>query len=160
MKEYPAPWSRPLLLVSCLVTGVCIAVAGLVWLRPWTPSWLALVPLGIVGMCALFTVRGYSLAPDGLRILRLFWETRLPLDGLQSAEFRPDAMRWSLRTFGNGGLFSFSGWYYNRTLGCFRAWVTDLRPTVVLRWPRRTVVVSPGDPERFVREVRTRFLAS
>jgi hypothetical protein len=51
-------------------------------------------------------------------------------------------------------VFSFTGLFRNRTLGMYRAFVTDPRRAVVLRLPRRTVVVSPADPEAFVREVQ------
>jgi hypothetical protein len=32
----------------------------------------------------------------------------------------------------------------------YRAWVTDLRRTVVLGFPERTIVLSPDNPEEFV----------
>lgn len=62
-------------------------------------------------------------------------------------------MRASLRTFGNGGGFSFTGRYWNKRLGSYRAFVTNPARSVVLRWQDRTVVVSPASPEEFVREV-------
>ena len=49
-------------------------------------------------------------------------------------------MRRGIRTFGNGGGFSFTGFYYNQRLRSYRAFVTDLRRTVVLRYAARTVV--------------------
>ncbi len=65
-------------------------------------------------------------------------------------------MRTCLRTCGNGGMFSFTGWYWSRPLGHFRAFVTDLNRTVVLRFADRTLVVSPEHPEEFVREISHR----
>jgi hypothetical protein len=59
----------------------------------------------------------------------------------------------SVRTCGNGGLYSFTGWYWNQELGRYRAFVTDHAKIVVLRYPESTVVVSPGDPEGFVKAV-------
>ncbi len=50
----------------------------------------------------------------------------------------------------NGGLFSVTGWYWKRRMGHFRAYVTHLGRTVVLRFEDRTVVLSPGDPAGFV----------
>jgi hypothetical protein len=91
--------------------------------------------------------------PSALLVHRLFWSTRLPLAELKSAQVEPRAMRWSVRTFGNGGLFSFSGWYYNTFLGAYRAFVIDPNQTVVLHLGRRSVVVSPAKPEEFVREI-------
>src|SRR6202007_1033498 len=98
---YRAPWSSSLLIISLLATASCIGIAVLTLLtnRGALP-WIAL-PLGILAVGALFTVRGYTLAPDAILIHRLFWVTRLPLIGLESAEFTPDAMVRSIRTFGN-----------------------------------------------------------
>ena len=93
------------------------------------------------------------ITPDAILVHRLLWATHLPRAGLQSAEFVPNAMCKSLRTCGNGGFFSFTGFYWSKTLRSYRAYVTDLRRTVVLRYERRTVVVSPDSPEDFVREL-------
>lgn len=84
---------------------------------------------------------------------RLLWDTKLPRIGLESACVEPDALRRSIRTFGNGGAFSFTGFYWNKRLGSYRAFVTDLRRTVVLRYAKRRVVLSPDAPEEFVRDL-------
>ena len=54
---------------------------------------------------------------------------------------------------GNGGFFSFTGFYRNKTLGAYRAYVTDRHLTVVLRYAERTVVISPSSPEAFARDL-------
>jgi hypothetical protein len=59
-------------------------------------------------------------------------------------------MRGSLRTFGNGGAFSFTGFYYNKRLRSYRAYVTDPRRAVILRYANRRVVLSPASPADFV----------
>jgi hypothetical protein len=107
----------------------------------------------ILPAAALFIVRSYAIEPNVLAIRRLLWTTRLPLAGLQSAEVSPNVMRGSLRLFGNGGMFSITGLFRNRALGNYRAFVTDLTKTVVLRFPNRTVVISPENPERFVADI-------
>jgi hypothetical protein len=107
----------------------------------------------LLPVAALFIVRSYAIEPNVLAIRRLLWTTRLPLAGLQSAEVSPNVMRGSLRLFGNGGMFSITGLFRNRALGNYRAFVTDLTRTVVLRFPKRTVVVSPENPERFVADI-------
>ncbi len=120
------------------------------------PSWARLViflPMLLLPGAALFVIRGYTIEPKVLAVQRLLWATRLPLAGLQSAEVLPNVMRGSLRLFGNGGLLAITGLYRNRTLGNYRAFVTDLNRTVVLRFPGKTVVVSPENPERFAAEI-------
>jgi hypothetical protein len=64
------------------------------------------------------------------------------------------AMKGSIRIFGNGGLFSFSGSFRNRKLGSYRAYVTDVKNAVVIKLPSGVLVVSPDSPDRFVDAVR------
>ena len=63
-------------------------------------------------------------------------------------------MRFAFRTLGIGGPFAFVGRYWSRRLGGFTAYATDRsRSVVMLRWPGRTVVVTPDDPGTFVAAV-------
>ena len=63
------------------------------------------------------------------------------------------AMIWNLLA-GYGGLFAFTGWFRNKKLGAYRAFVTDLNRCIVIRLPKRTVVVSPNSPERFIEALK------
>ena len=113
-------------------------------------------PLALLLGSALFLVRGYEIAGGELLILRLLWTTPLSLDGLRSVEADPESLKSSLRLFGNGGLYSFTGLFRNKALGRYRAFVTDHRNAVVLVWDRRTVVISPDRPGYFVDTLRRR----
>lgn len=156
MKTYQAPWGKPLIVCSGLLSVLAVAsVFAAVHFRPFiSPAFLApfaqlLLP-GIVLGCLPFMIRGYAITGDAILIRRLLWTTRFDRAGLKSAESIPKAMKGCLRTCGNGGVFSFTGWYWSKSLGFHRAFVTDLNRTVVLRFGKRTVMVSPGDPEDFV----------
>jgi hypothetical protein len=151
MKYYKAPWSTSLIIMSAFGAVVCVGSA--VGVAYSGRLWIALLPLAVLCGGILFTVRGYTVSPDVILVHRLFWMTRLPLAALKSAQFQPNAMRRSLRTFGNGGLFSFTGFFRNSSLGTYRAFVTDPHRTVVLRFPARTVVLSPSAPEDFVHDI-------
>jgi hypothetical protein len=148
--RFSAPWGWKLKVstaVACFVIGVPAVfqlaqghVIGVV---------LAVVLLSMLP----FIVRGYTLTATHLEIHRLGWTTRLPLDGLRQVFARPGVMAWSWRIWGNGGVFAIHGWFSNGQLGRYRAFVTDPDRSVVLRWPETTVVISPGDPDRFVRAI-------
>lgn len=141
--------------MSGFVVLLCLGIAALVAAEARGPAALgAIVPVAVVVITGLFVVRGYSVAPGELRVQRLLWTTRVPLTGLTEVAFRPNVMRGSVRWFGNGGLYAFTGLFQNRELGRYRAFVTDYARTVVLRIGRRTVVVSPSAPEAFVDEIR------
>jgi hypothetical protein len=155
MKHFKAPWCASLIVVSTLLTAGC--VGAMIGAQPWAAkhdhAWLAWLPLALVFGCALFTIRGYTVTSDAILVHRLFWDSRLPRAGLQSARVDPRAMRWSIRTCGNGGFYSITGWYWNKSLGAYRAFVTDPRRAVIVKFARRTVIVSPESPEEFIREL-------
>jgi hypothetical protein len=159
MKTYRAPWGRALIVISTLLVVLSIAsVVGMPLILGTGPPGMDLLAqwtLPVVVLCCLpFLIRAYAITDDAILIRRLFWTTRLDLAGLKSAEVLPKVMNKSLRTCGNGGGFSFTGWYWNKSLGFYRAFVTDLNRTVVLRFGKRTVVLSPDDPEDFVSELK------
>ena len=153
-KHYKAPWSTLLIIVSLFVTILCVSAAlGLIVYGRGLIQLIALLPLSIIFGTALFTVRGYQITPEAIFVNRLFWKTPLPIDDLESVEYVPNAMRRSLRVFGNGGLFAFTGSYNNNLLGSYRAFVTDLHLTVILKFPTHIVVISPARPEEFVQDI-------
>jgi hypothetical protein len=153
MKTYRAPWGKALRWSSVLLAVLAVAYPVGMSFVPGGPSWLPwLLPLIVLG-CLPFVVRGYAITGEAILIRRLFWATRLDRSALTAAEARPRAMRGSLRTCGNGGGFSFTGWYWSKSLGAYRAFVTDLDRTVVLKFGKRTVVVSPDAPEDFAAEL-------
>jgi transcriptional regulator with XRE-family HTH domain len=141
--QFSAPMGRSvktITLVSCLV----LLVVGFL---PWWPLTAFLYAVFVA--CLLFSVTGYELEKGTLVVQRIFWKTRVPLSG-GAARVAPGAMKGSLRLFGCGGLFSFTGLFTSRALGRYRAWVSDTQRTVVIETGGRTLVVSPDMPEQFV----------
>jgi hypothetical protein len=161
MTSFEAPWSRSLVLVSALSLGILVLVGFAVGssvpdgLAGGVPHTIAVaIPLAVLVGSALFTVRGYTLEPRQLLVQRLLWSTRVPLTGLERAWHDPRAMDRSIRLFGNGGFFSISGFFRNRTLGRYRAYATDPGRAVVLVLGGRTVVVTPGEPRIFLQHLQ------
>lgn len=151
---FRAPWSRQLKWLTALATAILLGMPFLLLAKaPATESRLydiaILLPPAIFVLSALFAIRGYQVDRDSLLILRPAWHTRIPLQGLTAVEVDPEAMRGSVRLFGNGGLFGFIGLFRNSKLGRYRVFATDTARAVVLRYPERTIVVTPDTPERF-----------
>lgn len=158
--EFRAPWGRALRIVtlvsvallSALMIGGAIALARNALLA----GMLMIVIPAVTLLGALpFMVRGYVLNEQSIVVERLGWKTVLPLQGLQSVSGNAEAMHGSLRVLGNGGLFSFSGEFWNRKLGRYRALATDPDRAVVLRYPKRVVVITPHDPQQFIMRARS-----
>lgn len=118
---------------------------------------MVVMPLGFMAIGPLFMVRGYTLERDRLRIQRLGWSSSIDLADLWEFRADPEAMKGGWRICGNGGLFCFSGYFRSKKLGNFRPFVTDPKCSVVLRTARKTFIVSPEDPERFVTALSEQF---
>lgn len=159
---FGAPWGVALKAMTSFFVVFFLAIVGVAFSRIgpvflWARVALTLVPLLVGMVSALFMVRGYSISGRVLSIQRLLWATKLDLTGAVSVIIDPDALGGSTRVFGNGGLFSFTGWYRNKKLGSYRAYVTDAKRAVVVRLRAKTIVVSPDDPQRFAAEISARL---
>lgn len=153
---FTAPWSRQLKLLSTLACALLLGISIVLQLQaPANPPLMyrigIWIPIFFLCATALFAIRGYRVEGNDLLIVRPGWHSRISLQNLQSAQLTPDAMSGSIRLFGNGGLFGFIGLYRNKTLGRYRAFVTDTSRTVVIRLADRTIVISPKDPDYFLR---------
>lgn len=157
-RHFEASWGQQLKAitggVSCLLIGISFYSLWQMLNGSGEISFFgALLPLAIVALCSLFTVRGYTLSENQLIIHRLGWSHTIELSGLSSAAYVPGVMQGSSRTFANGGLFSFAGNFHNDNLGNYRAYATDDLKSVVLKFADKTIVISPDEPEEFVATV-------
>ncbi len=160
-KRFSAPWGGLLKGMSlfCLVLFGSFIIIG--FLNPpakdaalaWYMAMVAL-PSAFLAGGALFMIRGYTVEAGVLKILRPGWAVRIGLDKLESVEVDPSAMKGSVRTCGNGGLFCFAGWYWNKKLRSYRVFANDPKRAVVLRFADRRLVVSPAEPEKFAETIR------
>ena len=163
MKEHRAPWGKLLFGITLFATAICVGVSIAVTVgargageTALSMKVAALLPLLVVATSVLFMVRGYVVTADEILVRRPLWSTRFERAKLESAAVDPAALRGSIRLFGNGGLFSFTGLFRSPKLGRYRAYVTDPSRSVVLRFADRVVVISPADPDAFVRDVSRR----
>lgn len=156
---FRAPWGTPLKVITlgvvllagaAMVAGVTLDLSA-----PARLLALGIPPAGVVA-ASLFRVLGFHVTDDAVVVVRPGWRTRIPLAGLQRVEPAAEALRGSLRLWGNGGFFSFTGWYWSRALGRFRLFANDGRRAVVLWFPDRRVVVAPEDPAGLVEALRQR----
>ena len=162
IRSFRANWGKLLILMTAIG---CIALIGVpvltlsvmhgdddapAYIRPMM---MVFFPLVLI-ITALYSVRSFDVHQDEIHVRRLFWSNRLPYYGLKSVEVDPEAMKGSIRTMGNGGLFSFSGRYRSTKLGSYKAYATEMKDSVILRYEHGTVVVTPENPEEFAELVR------
>ncbi|MFC6632120.1 PH domain-containing protein [Microbulbifer taiwanensis] len=158
-RQFRAPWSHQLKWITALSTLLLLGIPLLLMGKaPQAHSGFysaaILLPPAILIVSALFAIRGYRIEGDNLLILRPGWKTRFALGELIEVKSDPEAMRGSIRLFGNGGLFGYIGLYRNSGLGRYRVFATDMSKAVVLRFPERTLVVTPDRPQQFVQALK------
>ncbi len=156
--HFHAPWAKSLKIMTVLSVLILagLPVIGIATGPEDSLIWVFFMigmPLSMIFIASLFIILGYVLTADELLVQRLFWNSRIALSGLLSAEVDADAMAQSIRTFGNGGMFCFAGAFSNKKLGSYRAFATDPKRSVVLRFLKRTIVVTPDRPEVFAQKV-------
>ncbi len=55
-----------------------------------------------------------------------------------------------LSIFGNGGFFSITGIFWDKKLGLYRAFVTNEKNSIVLKFIDKVIVISPDNPQDMI----------
>ncbi len=156
--HFPARVGKTVVITSSVSVLLCVGVAAMMFfmVAPEVPDskWLALPVLALPLLSLPFLVRGYRIDGRSLVVERLLHTNRVDLRGLRSVDYRPKAFAGVIRTFGNGGLFSFTGRYWSRELGHFRAFAMDTGPALMLHWDDRRVLLTPADPQALAERLR------
>ncbi len=107
---------------------------------------LVLIPF----LCYLYVPKGYVITQDAI-IIKRPWNNNItiPISKVKKIWRDPAAFKRTIRVCGNGGLFGSVGWFHSKTLGDFRAYITDMSKAVIIDAGER-FVVSPDDPDRFM----------
>ncbi len=167
MRQYPMSLSTGVKLVTGLVVLFLCAVPVVAWSRslgiliggPDGPAgpvvqvaarWGTLLAPLIALFCWALSPKAIEIEGGELRVLRRAWRAAtFPLSRVDGVTVLPaGALRGAVRTFGNGGLFGYYGWYYKK--GPFRLYATRTDRLVQVGIDGKRIVVSPDDPQRFV----------
>ena len=128
------------LLAAVIVLSHNVVIAGL--------SILALA------LWYLYSPLGYAHEGQTLVIRRPIGNVRLDLTGAREARrTTPSVFTGCIRLWGSGGLFGYYGVFSTSALGRSTWYMTNRQNGVVLVAAAKTVLVSPDDPEAFLRAV-------
>jgi hypothetical protein len=159
MREYPMSMSGGVRILSAATTLLTLLLPLLVWsvvpgirlpasaeLSRWAVLLVPVVPLGSWALAP----KALEIEGGELRVLRRGWRAfAVPLSTVeQVGQLPPHALRGAIRSFGNGGLFGFYGWYYRQ--GPFRLFATRRDRLVGIVAGGKRIVVSPDEPALFV----------
>jgi len=161
-----APWSKVVVWITIIITimmaGISTMFIGKAFSTQDTTeqSINVLLAAGIAIMLLLFFVFmpiGYRLDDVNLTVLRWGPKRRIPVAQIESVgQIDASMLRHSIRVMGCGGFGGYYGLFSNKTLGRYRAYITRNDNLVLVRLKEgRPVVLSPKEPELFVKAVDT-----
>ena len=115
----------------------------------------ALIPASIlaivIAVSYYFSIRHYEIGDGKLIVRRPFDAVQIPLGNISDVQtVDRKRLRWTVRTFGIGGLFSYTGEFWNKKLGSMSWYVTRMDKAVMIVRGHRKIVISPDDPEKFL----------
>ena len=101
----------------------------------------------------LFRPLGYEISPDAVIIQRPVKNVQIPLHSVAGVELiSRDQLRYTIRTFGVGGLFGYYGRFANRTIGSMTWYATRRDRNVLLTLGNgQKILLTPDEPEQFIR---------
>jgi hypothetical protein len=154
-----------------ITTGVALLFVGIgfgLFLVPDNSSdsntgsviWLLinLFNFSIFLFCYLFRPLAYLLSDENLTIRRLLLPRVFPYAEMAEVRQIPrEDLRWTMRTFGNGGVFGYYGKFYHTSFGAM-TWFASRRDhyVLVLFKDGRKIIVTPDDLN-FVHDLSSRL---
>jgi hypothetical protein len=106
----------------------------------------------VIGLSYFFSVRKYEITHDSIIVHRPFDMIKIPKATIATAQrVEKKDIRMSIRTFGIGGVFAYTGQFWNGKFGSMTWYVTRMDSAVLLiDSKKRKTVISPDNPEEFI----------
>ncbi len=148
--------AAPTALAIKIVTGAVAGLAGL-----FLVLWIKLPAFALVGLLLFLVLLGcylrapvaYEYSSGALNVL--FRLGSRHFSTVTHASAVPQKLPWTIRAWGNGGVFAATGIYWNRLWGYFRMYATtsDRAYLVLVETTSQKVVISPANPTAFIDDV-------
>ena len=121
------------------------------------PMWGA-VALLVVVIAISWPMRPvrYEVSDEAVRIVRTWPFKSIEIPTAEIRDVRPVVLTWrTIRTCGVGGLFGTGGWFWNKELGHFLVAMTNGHKLVLISNGGK-FVISPDNPDEFIKDVQSR----
>ncbi len=117
------------------------------------------VTLLILGVTYYFSIKKYVISDSELTVVRPFSNVVFSVSKIKEVRMLDDCdMKFTIRTFGVGGLFGYVGKFWNNHIKHFTAYSTRLRNLVlVVTTDDKKFVLSPNDTVLFVTELQKKI---
>ncbi|MBA5793748.1 hypothetical protein H1R17_12325 [Flavobacterium sp. xlx-214] len=118
---------------------------------------MPILAFGIFGVL-LYTfnqrIKGYNVSTEGIKVIKRKGSDFIKKETI--VELKPITykdIRFSIRTFGIGGVFSMSGSFTNNKFGDMTWYITRKDSLLMIITQKEKFVISPDAPQDFIKEV-------
>ena len=148
--------------LTVMLVGVALLLGVVGWFVPYWSIRIGLclaivLCLSILVGTYLYSPRAYRIENSALVIERPIGDVTIPFTSVRSVAPMDECLAGSWKTLGNSGLFGIYGTFYNKKLGHFRMYAQRTSRAVILHTDRESIIVTPDDGERFIRELTDRL---
>lgn len=156
--QYQASWDKPVKVITIGVTILFIAILSIPFFEkeddPVRSFFLSAVIVLIYLGVYLFRPVSYMVTGEVLIIHRPLKDLNMDLRQIESVLIlEKGALKFSIRTFGVGGLFGNFGKFYNSQFGKMTWYATRMdRAVLITTVDGKKIVVTPDDSEGFVNQ--------
>jgi hypothetical protein len=118
----------------------------------------ALITLIILIFCYLYAPTAYEISNNRLIVYRNYGKREFT--NVTGCRYIEDKVPFTIRLWGNGGVFAGTGIFWNRLYGVFRMYITHARQSefVVVQTDRQIIVISPENPRVFRESWKTQSM--
>lgn len=159
-KYFNARWDNLLKWSTAVVIVILAIMLRLSFLPQFAPTGYAAVIRTTVAAIFLasflFAPRCYVVVNNSLIIKRYLGHVAVPLSEIASVRaLDAGEIRFAIRTFGVGGFFGYYGRFWCRSIGSFRAYITDRSNCVVIQTRHgHKIVISPENRLEFLELIK------
>lgn len=160
MKEYKSSLDVVARIVPWFLLFIAVMIAVPLFVNFSTVGMGALptLLLGPVLIIALYIymymLQTLSISVDGyaITINRKMKPVTIPFSEITSVR-KVDDMRFAIRTFGNGGVFGYTGYFYKKGIGSMLWYCTQRANYILIETKGKKIVITPDDPEGFLKDI-------
>jgi PH (Pleckstrin Homology) domain-containing protein len=115
-----------------------------------------LVVAALVLLMYLLRTRSIAVDGTGITIDRMVMSASIPFSDIKTIRRLEDKELFgSIRTLGNGGVFGYTGLFYNRTFGSMTWYCTQRKNYILIeKNSGKKMIISPDNPEELIQLIR------
>jgi Bacterial PH domain len=114
----------------------------------WVLISVNIMVLSLLAFCYLFRPLGYIVDQTGITVKRPIHDFKLNREEIKDAIIpTKESMKWTIRTFGNGGVFGYYGSFWNRGYRTMTWYATRTSHyLMIITIDGKKIVLTPDDP--------------